>query len=239
MKTDRIFVLLLVVMLPMSGCFDDAVGDAEAEEDSSETTVINNYYNNTTITENPVTANQSKTWYSSGGTYSLYWDDNGVSSNDASACIDWGPMYDQDTGDYLGEGCRETGYRDAPEQWNVSECTDLGGEAVWSDNAESNPDYYYKQAPTCSAIEVKTINTSAGEALLLYQVSVGVSMTTTCNGVTTGQSTSAYSYGVEYLIATGSALDCTHVLTYTMSYANYDSERIWSFVYAIQDVTVV
>ena len=29
MKTDRIFVLLLVVMLPMSGCFDDAVGDAE------------------------------------------------------------------------------------------------------------------------------------------------------------------------------------------------------------------
>ena len=48
MKTDRIFVLLLVVMLPMSGCFDDAVGDAEAEEDSSETTVINNYYNNST-----------------------------------------------------------------------------------------------------------------------------------------------------------------------------------------------
>jgi hypothetical protein len=51
MKTDRIFVLLLVVMLPMSGCFDDAVGDAEAEEDSSGTTVINNYYNNTTIVE--------------------------------------------------------------------------------------------------------------------------------------------------------------------------------------------
>jgi len=48
MKTDRIFVLLLVVMLPMSGCFDDAVGDADAEEDSSGTTVINNYYNNTT-----------------------------------------------------------------------------------------------------------------------------------------------------------------------------------------------
>lgn len=55
MKTDRIFVLLLVVMLPMSGCFDDAVGDAEAEEDSSGTTVINNYYNNTTnvIQETP------------------------------------------------------------------------------------------------------------------------------------------------------------------------------------------
>ena len=234
MKTDRIFVLLLVVMLPMSGCFDDAVGDAEGTDDANAgTTVINNYYNNTTQSNA-----QQLTYFSSGGTYSLYWDDNGVSSNDASACKDWGPMYDQDTGDYLGEGCRETGYRDAPEQWNVSECTDLGGDAAWPDNAEQNPDYYYKQAPTCSAIEVKTINTSAGEALLLYQVS-GVSMTTTCNGVTTGQSTTAYLYGVEYLIATGSALDCTHVLTYTMSYGNYDSERIWSFVYAIQDVTVV
>ena len=46
MKTDRIFVLLLVVMLPMSGCFDDAVGDAEGAEDSG-TTV--NYHNNTTV----------------------------------------------------------------------------------------------------------------------------------------------------------------------------------------------
>jgi len=54
MKTDRIFVLLLVVMLPMSGCFDDAVGDAEGTDDAdgttdtdSNTTVINNYYNQT------------------------------------------------------------------------------------------------------------------------------------------------------------------------------------------------
>ena len=34
MKTDRIFVLLLVVLLPMSGCFDDAVGDAEGSDDA-------------------------------------------------------------------------------------------------------------------------------------------------------------------------------------------------------------
>ena len=45
MKTDRIFVLLLVVLLPMSGCFDDAVGDAEGADDSSGTTVVNNYNN--------------------------------------------------------------------------------------------------------------------------------------------------------------------------------------------------
>jgi hypothetical protein len=49
MKTDRVFVLLLVVLLPLSGCFDGSVGDADATDDSSEnTTVINNYYNNTT-----------------------------------------------------------------------------------------------------------------------------------------------------------------------------------------------
>jgi len=42
MKTDRIFVLLLVVMLPMSGCFDDAVGDAEGSDDAdSEGTATN------------------------------------------------------------------------------------------------------------------------------------------------------------------------------------------------------
>ena len=49
MRNDQIFVLLLVILLPMSGCFDGAVGDAEAEEESGETTVVNNYYNNTTV----------------------------------------------------------------------------------------------------------------------------------------------------------------------------------------------
>ena len=59
MKTDRIFVLLLVVMLPMSGCFDDAVGDGEGTDDStSGNTVINNYYNNTTILQNEDTSFQ-------------------------------------------------------------------------------------------------------------------------------------------------------------------------------------
>jgi len=38
MKIDRVFVLLLVVMLPMTGCFDDAVGDADAQEDASNNT---------------------------------------------------------------------------------------------------------------------------------------------------------------------------------------------------------
>ena len=46
MRNDQIFVLLLVILLPMSGCFDGSVGDAEGAEDGSTgTTVINNYYN--------------------------------------------------------------------------------------------------------------------------------------------------------------------------------------------------
>ena len=55
MRNDQIFVLLLVILLPMSGCFDGAVGDAEAEEDSERTNVVNNYYNNTTIMTAPST----------------------------------------------------------------------------------------------------------------------------------------------------------------------------------------
>jgi len=51
MKPDKVFILLLVIMLPLTGCIDvsdnaDAQDSSDSEE--SETTVINNYYNNTT-----------------------------------------------------------------------------------------------------------------------------------------------------------------------------------------------
>lgn len=53
MRNDQIFVLMLVILLPMSGCFDGTVGDAEGTDDSSlGTTVVNNYYNNTTVVQN-------------------------------------------------------------------------------------------------------------------------------------------------------------------------------------------
>ena len=50
MRNDQIFVLLLVVLLPLSGCFDaGSIGEAEGTEDSTtEATVVNNYYNNMT-----------------------------------------------------------------------------------------------------------------------------------------------------------------------------------------------
>ena len=66
MRNDQIFVLLLVVLLPMSGCFDGGgVGEAEGAQDSDEasggTTVVNHYYNNTTTSQN----SQERVWHSS------------------------------------------------------------------------------------------------------------------------------------------------------------------------------
>ena len=37
MRKDQIFVLMLVILLPMSGCFDGAVGDSEADDDVDST----------------------------------------------------------------------------------------------------------------------------------------------------------------------------------------------------------
>ena len=38
MRNDQIFVLLLIVLLPLSGCFDNAVGEAEADDDRDDST---------------------------------------------------------------------------------------------------------------------------------------------------------------------------------------------------------
>ena len=69
MRNDQIFVLLLVIILPMSGCFDGAVGDAEGTDDATDgTTVINNYHNNTTIVYNNTTADVEPEYFVVGGT---------------------------------------------------------------------------------------------------------------------------------------------------------------------------
>ena len=36
MRKDQIFVLLLVLLLPMTGCFGDVVGDAQADDDDDD-----------------------------------------------------------------------------------------------------------------------------------------------------------------------------------------------------------
>jgi len=54
MRKDQIFVLLLIVILPLSGCVDGTIGDTEAQDATEEnsTTVVNNYYYNNTTTMN-------------------------------------------------------------------------------------------------------------------------------------------------------------------------------------------
>ena len=48
MTTDRLFVIMLVFLIPMTGCFG-AVDNADAEQNDSDT-IVNNYYNNTSTT---------------------------------------------------------------------------------------------------------------------------------------------------------------------------------------------
>ena len=58
MKTDRIFVLLLVVLLPLSGCFDGSVGDADATDADDDNDGENLWYvygttNHTCVPQDP------------------------------------------------------------------------------------------------------------------------------------------------------------------------------------------
>jgi len=254
MRNDQIFVLLLVILLPMSGCFDGAVGDAEGTDDAD---------SNGGISTADESNSQSRTWYSSGGVYQTYWDDGhssgyytvddhvymgtdwtiydnddeyeyrGISSG-SQRCINWGPYYDSSTGDLLGERCNEWGSPVSASDWNLTDCTDNGGEIIWYD------DNYFGSAPNCK-MAFATINSTVGESLLIYEWS-GFSIASTCNGVNVYTSASALS-GKEYVIAPGTALECSHELYQTLSYTSnedrFEDQSIWSMVYAIQDTTVV
>ncbi len=273
MRNDQIFVLLLVILLPMSGCFDGAVGDAEGTDDASENGDSTGGEGTSTGTSTGAsTSSQERTWFSSGGTFATTWSDGSGLSSSAQRCMEWGPSYDPQTGAYLGEECRRYGYADRASDWNVTECTDVGGTPYWSgvpdisdqnsttsqnnqnsNSSESNQTessnstgeythYNYRYAPYCMDIPLATINTSSGEALIIYQWA-GASLTTTCNGVEATNPALSYlgsSAGLESLVVQGSAMDCTHEITRFMYYDSDPPDyAIWSVVYAIQDVTVV
>ena len=249
MRNDQIFVLLLVILLPMSGCFDGAVGDAEGTDDASENGDTSGGEGASTGTS---TSSQERTWFSSGGTFATTWSDGSGLSENAQRCMEWGPSYDNQTGAYLGEECRRYGYASQESDWNVSECTDVGGTPYWNrltsysnqtdNNSGETTNYGYRWAPICIDIPLATINTSSGEALIIYQWA-GASLTTTCNGVEAANPNLYYlggQQGVESMIVQGSAMDCTHEITRIMYYDSDPSDyAIWSVVYAIQDVTVV
>jgi len=253
MKTDRIFVLLLVVLLPLSGCFDGSTtGDAEgadAADDSSEsTTVINNYYNNTTTSSD----SQERIWYSTGDTYESTWNDGlGVASS-YERCMEYGPAYSSENGTYLGEECKRYGLPNKESDWNTTNCTNVGGTPVWSnlatyENSDEDNDpltnYAYRWAPSCTDIPMLSIQTQPGEALLLYQKFGTGTWTTTCNGVSTSLSTYGLpggAYGNEYYVVQGSSMSCTHEMVRAMSFNHVAPlMSMWSIVYAIQDVTIV
>ena len=252
MRNDQIFVLLLVILLPMSGCFDGAVGDAEGSEDSDS--------GDGTTSE----SSQSRTWYSSGGVYDSNWNDGqytgyysipdyafmgseyneSMDVNDdnyryrsltssSQRCLDWGPFYSNSTGELLGERCNDWGYPSSESDWNLTDCIDDSGEIIWLYDD-------YRVAPTCRKA-FNTINSSVGEALLIYEWS-GFSIASTCNGVSVYTSSSALS-GKEYVIAPGTALECSHEIYIDVQYSGSElatnSQSIWSIVYAIQDTTVV
>ena len=258
MRNDQIFVLLLVILLPMSGCFDGAVGDAEGTDDASDGASDSGDGSSTE-------SSQSRTWYSSGGVYQTYWNDGQKSgyylddtyvgavynytyddgdsdyrsrqiSSNSVRCLDFGPYYDSSTGDLLGEKCNEWGYASSESDWNLTDCVDNGGEIIWS---SSNYDPY-RYAPTCR-MTFATINSSVGEALLIFEWS-GFSMASTCSGVDVYTASGTLT-GKEYVIAPGTALECSHQIYKDITYSAFESyfeyQSIWSIVYAIQDTTVV
>ena len=233
MRNDQIFVLLLVVLLPMSGCFDaGGVGEAEGAQDSTDasgTTIVNNYYNNTTSNS------QERIWYSSGEVVNSYWNDGQDYSSGSQRCLEFGPSYDSETGDYLGEECKEMGLPSGPSDWNSSECN---GELIIASVAISGN---WRYGPICKTVSI-TITTSSGEALILYEMQ-HVTVSTTCGGV---QSSTITATETETLvrIVPGSAMNCSHEISYVQSYVQLSSsahgeQKILSLIYAIQDTVVV
>jgi hypothetical protein len=240
MRNDQIFVLLLVVLLPMSGCFDGGgVGEAEGAQDSdgtSGTTIVNHYYNNTTT----IQTSQEKIWYTSGGSYFSQWNDPN-STSDGRYCSEWRNTYSSTDGSLVNTYCEQyEQYSDFMVDGNTSECISRGG-TLTSYNSYYGYNYssYDSYAPVCK-IEFATISAPAGSALLLYEAH-GVSTAYECNGlsVSFSYSTSLGAYGKEYVLSPGSALDCNLTLYKVLTYGESDLESIWSIVYAIQDTTVV
>ena len=255
MTTDRVFVLMMMVLLMMAGCFE-ATSTTEAEEEQDSTSgndgtsdnVPNDDVDDDTSSNDPVdspngqgsdssnsgtsTSNsQERIWYSSGGVVNSKWTDGDIEHNGYEKCFEYGPLYDSSTGEYIGEECKRFGVPQFESDWNTTNCTNIGGTPSWnSDN--------YRYAPQCIDIPLVTIFTNPGEVLMIYQEE-SVNWDTTCGGV----SFSVYKpSNVEYEIVEGSSMSCTHELTYNMNYDGDMSSNvpyIWSIVYEIQDSIVV
>ena len=233
MTTDRVFVLLMMVLLMMAGCFE-ATSTTEAQEEQDSTSGDDDSTDSSTPNSgNTATNSQQRIWYSSGDAIHTHFTDGHDTNANGERCLEYGPLYDSNTGEYIGEECKSYGYPQSESDWNASSCDGTLISSGWSWSSVD-----------CK-VTVNTINTNSGEALLIYEIN-RVTITTTCNGVVASSITSVSSSnaGKEYRIAPGSALSCVHEVTYIQDYdtlSNYDSTDmdIWSVVYAIQDTVVV
>ena len=250
MKTDRIFVLLLVVLLPMTGCFDDAVGDAEGTDEADGTSDTGD---NGGTQAGDAANSQARTWYSSGGVYQTYWNDGQhgeVTWNDESEnissygkrCTIWANGQYNDSQSYqwnLNEYCAQFMMPRNYDHWNLTDCYSKNGIILWGYDVAALPDLYYRYAPSCM-VSYMSINTSPGEVLLIHEYS-NLMMSSTCDGVTVFNDINLDEKLHD--IVPGAALSCTHelynLITYTADEQEYDTQNIWSIVYSIQDTTVV
>ena len=234
MRNDQIFVLLLVILLPMSGCFDGAVGDAEGTDDATDgTTVINNYHNGSS-------GSQDRDWHTIGDIVSSRWTDGHNTNPPSSRCLEYGPSYDPDDGSYLGEECKRFGYPESAEDWDSTNCSGGLTLAVYGGFFGSSTNW--RNGPYCE-IELASITTNSGEALILRQMS-GLYLRTTCDGYEWQTTHTSISNGGSGLIISGSALDCTHSVQYTTQYTlgndySISDLKMLSLVYEIQDTVVV
>jgi len=155
-------------------------------------------------------------------------------------CDGWSPSYDSSTGEYLGEECDSYSNADGSQlsDWNESNCTEMEGELI---PGSSSGVMFGISDPYCK-MEFTTINTSSGEVILIYQMDGGLSLSSSCGGVSTISATDSSLTGREYWAVTGGAMDCSHTLyrdlTRDLSPETVSLD-IWSIVYAIQDATVV
>ena len=210
--SKNLYVFMLGALIVFSGCFGTGTTDGEGDADTG-TTIIN-YYNNSTSENEPV-------WYTSGGTYTTWNDDNSYTDSSGSKnFMRWS-----------NNGSQHSSIDD----WNLTECETQGGVARLVPSSSRDSIY-------CD-VTFSTINTSSGEVLKIYQWS-NFKLSTTCDGVSEINYQTEYgipgnAYGNEYIIITGSALNCEHRVWNQLTYSSVDNPKIWSIVYTIQDAIVV
>ena len=194
---NNVYALMLALVIVLSGCFGNTADDTDAQSPEAD---VNDG-------ETPSTV-QDRTWYTSGGTYNNNWDDPNI-ADDGTYCTGWSSQYDPDTGEQLDDVCDGYVFAEELEEFNASHCESLGGELEDSWTYQGGFGFSsVHHTPECR-LNFATINTTAGEVLMVYQLSEYITISTTCNGVTVDSVTPSDVANNEFFIADGGAMDCS------------------------------